>query len=152
MAYVSGAGVEAAAPALDGPDQAGAIFQRMETALAGKAQGPGSLGHRHRRTVGPFDFDLEPPAGVMFGFEVALVVGLDGDEVAVHASKVGFDSFLGANRLDPVDRRHLAFVIQPRLLLAAGADQLRIEIVDLAGEVGSRPRRHAAANPATVDD
>src|SRR3546814_17135113 len=41
---------------------------------------------------------------------------------------------------------------EPRFVLAAYPDQFRIEIIEFGGEMGRRPRRHAAPDRAAVDD
>ena len=73
MADIGGPAEQPPAMLLDRERQAGAIFQRMETALVGEFQRACSGRKRDWRVVAPFDIDFQLAAGVIFLFELGLV-------------------------------------------------------------------------------
>ena len=44
--------------------------------------------------------------------------GSAGTRIAVEPREIGVDPLVAADRLDPVDRRDLALVVEPRVVLA----------------------------------
>ena len=144
--------VDPAAAREDCPGKPGQILRRVKPGLIGKAQGLAGIDAGNRGAVGPFDIDAYLPAGPVLLFESGAILQQCRKQETVDPREIGVDAFVPADRLDAVHGRHLAVVIKPRLFLAAGADQLRIEIVQLRREVSGGARGHSAADGAPIDD
>jgi hypothetical protein len=70
----------------------------------------------------------------------------------VDADKIGMDSFVPADRLDPVYGGDLTVVTEAGHIFSPDPDQLGITVVQLGSEVGRRSHSHANADAAAVDD
>ena len=130
------------------------IFQRMEGRLVGVAQAADVAEAMERQSGRPVDLGADFAAGVTLGLELFLGVGRFGTErgkqIAVDAAEVAADGSVADDRLDAVDRRGLAFLKQPRGLLAPQLDQFADQVVADRGEMRRGARRHAAADPAAI--
>ena len=123
----------------------------MQPALVGEPQRPAGPDAGYGRVVDPFDIDADLKAGLVFLFELGAMTFLRREKEAVHASKIGIDPFVPADRLDAVHGSDLAVVIKTRLVLAPNPGQLRIEIVEFGCEVCGCSRRHSATDAAAID-
>src|SRR5215213_9357384 len=125
----------------------------MKAGLAGKAQAPAGADAGDRSFVGPGDsVEADLVAGFQLALEEVRVGAGRGKEKAVQAPEIAVDAFAALDLLDAVDRRRLDGIVAARFVETAQADVLVIKIVELGGEMGARPGRHAAAERAAVED
>ena len=123
----------------------------MKTPLVGEFERAGPFDQRKRPFGAQLDRNVELPAAFKFLVELGKIPRLPGDQIARQAGEIGFDPFL-ANSLDPADRGDLAIVEDPGAILAGGADQLAVAVVDFSDEMGGAPGGHAAGDVAAVDN
>src|SRR5690348_6272829 len=95
----------------DRAGQAGEIFRWMEAALVGESQATARVEIFDRGVVGPIDLHPDLATGVIFLAEVGNRAFVRGNQIAAQSPEIAVDRFLAANRLDPVHRGDLAFVI-----------------------------------------